>query len=94
MNERFDQRAVELMIRCFGGAQLSGEQLAQIRHSVCGLSVDQVAKHWNIPKRRVAAMEKDAQPDIKTCDAYRGLLMGHLFLAEGQNEQNRLHHQP
>ncbi|MBN3729371.1 XRE family transcriptional regulator [Burkholderia sp. Tr-20390] len=69
----------ELVLRRFGGDCLTGKDLAAIRSSVLDITQEQLAIEWGISRTLVSRMESTPNPDQRTCDQYRGLLMRAFF---------------
>ncbi|MEX3555112.1 MAG: XRE family transcriptional regulator [Burkholderia gladioli] len=75
----------ELVLRRFGGACLTGKDLAAIRSSVLDITQEQLAIAWGISRTLVSRMESATNPDKRTCDQYRGLLMRAFFFKNFAN---------
>lgn len=62
-------------MRRFGKRELSGEDLREIRSSLLGITQAQLGKTWNVSRNEISRVEQLDSPDVKTCDAYRGLVL-------------------
>jgi DNA-binding CsgD family transcriptional regulator len=69
----------EVAMRRFGDDPLTGVDLEIIRSSVLGYSQEQLGAEWGISRNQISRIEKKVEPDAKTSDAYRGLLLRHFM---------------
>lgn len=75
-----DDRNLEVALRRFVRQQaLSGDDLAKIRNSVLCLTQTELGVEWNISRTQVSRMERQPEPDRKTCDAYIGRMLRSLL---------------
>lgn len=72
----------EVVMSRFGDRQLTGNDLQQIRTSLLGLSQEALGEQWGISRNEISRIERKPNPDLKTCDAYRGLALLRFFMKE------------
>lgn len=72
-------RNFNVVMRRFGEGLLSGSDLEQIRTALLDLTQEQLGNIWGMSRRQISHMENKKQPDAKTCDAYRGLMVRHFL---------------
>ena len=80
MADMTDNPDFVVSLRRFGKRQLTGPDLCQIRTALLGISQEKLAASWGISRNEISRIEKLEQPELKTCDAYRGLLL--LYFVE------------
>lgn len=73
-------------LRRFAGQPLTGDDLSKIRNSLLGLTQTELGVEWGITRNQVSRIEKQAEPDKKTCDAYIGLMVRSLLESIRQTE--------
>lgn len=69
----------EVVMRRFGAADLTGEDLREIRRSVLGWKSERLCFEWGVSRSQITRMEKSHTVDPKTRDAYRGLILRHYL---------------
>lgn len=78
-----DDKNLAVALRRFATYPMSGGDLAKIRTSLLGLTQAELGTNWGISRNQVSRMEKQPDPDKKTCDAYIGLMVRCLIDGNG-----------
>jgi len=68
-----------VVLRRFGGRDLSGADLETIRQDVLGLTQEDVASQWNYSRTYISRMESAALTNQRIQDLYLGLLFRHFL---------------
>ena len=76
--------AFAVAIRRFATQPLSGEDLAQMRTSLLGMSQTELGDQWDVSRNQISRLEKRLNPDQKTCDAYIGLMVRRMLAENGK----------
>lgn len=75
---------LSVVLRRFATDTLSGSDLAQIRDAVLGMSQEQAGERWGIRRNQVSKCENAPEPDVRTCDAYVGMMIRVLLSGAGK----------
>lgn len=78
-----ENKNLGVALRRFVAQPLTGEDLSKIRSSLLGLTQTELGVEWGITRNQVSRIEKQSEPDKKTCDAYIGLMVRSLMSSIG-----------
>lgn len=83
--DRLTQDSVfDVALRRFATQPLSGEDLAQMRTSLLGMSQTELGDQWDLSRNQISRLEKRQNPDQKTCDAYIGFMVRSMLSKGGK----------
>lgn len=74
---------LDVTLRRFLDAPMTGADLAQIRDRVAGLSQCELADAWGLPRNALSRTENEPNPSQEACDRYVGLLVRALYRKSG-----------
>lgn len=69
----------EVILRQFGGRQLSGQDLSTIRNDVARMTQEELADAWGLSRTLLSRIENEDAPSMRSVDMYLGLLMRRFF---------------
>ena len=69
----------EVILRQFGGRELSGHDLSTIRNDVARMTQAELAGEWGLSRAFLSSIENAEMPSRRVVDMYLGLLMRRFF---------------